>query len=293
MDCNLVFRDADPSEDDELARIMYNAFLPIWNHNWFQCLTSPLDPIASTTTPLTLLQARRLAFYRSWFSFVRAYSGAVTLAYTPTAMHPAPSVASADPRLFKTSPSNSIAAVVLLLPPHARPSWFEPLVGWRSGLLSALFGLGLRGVWRVAVTFEGNVERMISKGLKARNVAGGDQRNLVMCHGCVRNPQWQGQAPARRLFDWAIQQWWKRERESGGRPTPVWLDTSIDEGVRAYEAIGFEVLGECGVDTGADAKGIKLEPESSEEVKDKARNRSRQWVMLRVPPEDGKGDGVH
>ena len=30
MDSNLVFRDADPSEDDELARIMYNAFLPIW-----------------------------------------------------------------------------------------------------------------------------------------------------------------------------------------------------------------------------------------------------------------------
>ena len=29
-DSDLVFRDADPSEDDELARIMYNAFLPIW-----------------------------------------------------------------------------------------------------------------------------------------------------------------------------------------------------------------------------------------------------------------------
>ena len=30
MDGDLSFRDADPSEDDELARIMYNAFLPIW-----------------------------------------------------------------------------------------------------------------------------------------------------------------------------------------------------------------------------------------------------------------------
>ena len=30
MDDGLAFRDADPSEDDELARIMYNAFLPIW-----------------------------------------------------------------------------------------------------------------------------------------------------------------------------------------------------------------------------------------------------------------------
>ncbi|KAL8672748.1 MAG: hypothetical protein Q9168_002802 [Polycauliona sp. 1 TL-2023] len=300
---DLVFRDADPCEDDELARIMYNAFLPIWydylcpdlpshgtidtslrNHNWFQCLTTPLDPIASTTTSLTTLQARRLAFYRSWFALVRAHSGAVTLAYTPSSSSPQ------DPQLFTTSPSDSIAAVVLLLPPHARPSWFEPLIAWRTGLLAALFGLGLRGVWRVAVTFEGNVEQMISRGLKARKVARGDQRNLVMCHGCVRNPQWEGQAPARRLFDWAIQRWWQRERDAGGVPTPIWLDTSIDEGVRAYEAIGFEVLGECAVETGANVRGIKLEPDSAEQAKDEARKRSRQWVMLRLPPEEGKLD---
>ena len=30
MEGDLAFRDAVPSEDDELARIMYNAFLPIW-----------------------------------------------------------------------------------------------------------------------------------------------------------------------------------------------------------------------------------------------------------------------
>jgi hypothetical protein len=30
MPADLVFRDADPSEDDELARIMYNSFLLIW-----------------------------------------------------------------------------------------------------------------------------------------------------------------------------------------------------------------------------------------------------------------------
>ncbi|KAL8852143.1 MAG: hypothetical protein Q9221_002966 [Calogaya cf. arnoldii] len=293
MDSKLVFRDADPSEDDELARIMYNAFLPIWNHNWFQCLTSPLDPIASTTTSLTPPQARRLAFYRSWIALVRIHRGAVTLAYTPSAKYPAPSSSATEPPIFTTSPCNSIAAVVLLLPPHARPSWFEPLIAWRSGLWPALFGLGLRGIWRVIATFEANVERMITEGLKARNVAGGDQGNLVMCHGCVRNPQWEGKAPARRLFDWGIQRWWKREREAGGSPTPVWLDTSIDEGVRAYKAIGFEVLGECAVDTGADAKGIKLAPESTEDVKDKARKRSRQWVMLRMPPKEQDGDDAN
>jgi hypothetical protein len=146
-------------------------------------------------------------------------------------------------------------------------------------------------MWRVAVTYEGNVGWMISEGLKARNVAGGDEANLVMCHGCVRNPQWEGKAPARRLLDWTIERWWERERGAGGRATPVWLDTSIDEGVRAYEAIGFEVLGECAADTGADAEGIKLGSGADEELREKARKRSRQWVMLRLPPEEGTADG--
>ncbi|KAL8821140.1 MAG: hypothetical protein Q9223_000795 [Gallowayella weberi] len=247
------------------------------------------DLIASTTTLLTPLQARRLAFYRAWFALVRAHSGTVTLAYTPSATHPAPSSSESTLQPFTASPSNSIAAVVLLLPPHARPSWFEPLIAWRTGLLPGLFGLGLRGVWRVLVTFEGNVERMITEGLKARKVAGGDQANLVMCHGCVRNPQWEGKAPGRRLLNWSIEQWWERQRVAGESPTPVWLDTSIDEGVRAYEEIGFKVLGECAVDTGADFNGIKLKSSATEEAKEKARKRSRQWVMLKMPPEERHG----
>lgn len=134
---------------------------------------------------------------------------------------------------------------------------------------------------------------MIAEGLTARNVAGGDERNLVMCHGCVRNPQWEGKAPARRLLDWAVERWWERERGAGGRPTPVWLDTSIEEGVRAYEEVGFEVLGECKVETGADAEGIELGYAADEEVREKARERSRQWVMLRLPPEEGKAHGTN
>ena len=86
---------------------------------------------------------------------MRAYSGAETLTYTVSAGCPTPSN-------FSTSPSNTIAAVVLLLPLYTRPSWFEPLIAWHSGLLSSLFSFSLRGVWRIAVTFEGNIKRMIS-----------------------------------------------------------------------------------------------------------------------------------
>lgn len=74
--------------------------------------------------------------------------------------------------------------------------------------------------------------------------------------------------------------------------TPVWLDTSIDEGVRAYEEVGFEVLGSCAVETGADEVGIRFRDGvgDGEEGTVRARERSRQWVMVRVPEEEGEGE---
>ena len=73
--------------------------------------------------------------------------------------------------------------------------------------------------------------------------------------------------------------------------TPVWLDTSVDEGVRAYEEVGFEVLGSCGVETGADEVGIAFGDGVGEEERARARVRSRQWVMVRVPRGEGEGGG--
>ena len=127
------------------------------------------------------------------------------------------------------------------------------------------------------------------KALEARNVAEGKQKNLIMCYGCIRNPEWTGKKPARRLLSWTINKWWDGEREKGGKPTPVWLDTSVDEGVRAYEEIGFEVLGEMGVDTGCNVEGVKLRADDTDEDREKARTRSRQWVMLKMPLGEGKG----
>ena len=79
---DLVFRDADPSKNEELSRIMINAFIPVWfvvillscvevllnlarNHNWYYCLTAPLAMIPSTPSVLTTLQFQRLAFHRA------------------------------------------------------------------------------------------------------------------------------------------------------------------------------------------------------------------------------------
>ena len=244
--------------------------MPYRNHNWFQCLGAPLAAIPSTNSPLSPLQTRRLAFYRSWITLNRAHEGDVTVAYTPG----------------PTGTASSIAAVALLLPPHARPSWSEPLLAWRTGLLPALIGLGARGMWRVCSTFEGNVGRMIAKGLKDLGIEDGREERLLMCHGCVRNPEWEGRAPARKLLNWAINRFWEKQRakEGGkGKATPVWLDTTIDDAVRAYEEIGFKVVGECMVTTGTDAKGIKLRKNAGEKEREDGRKVAKQRVMVRIP----------
>jgi len=115
---------------------------------------------------------------------------------------------------------------------------------------------------------------------------------LICVQSCVRNPEWEGRAPARRLLDWTIETRWERERgyyENGdGREkdgctpmsTPVWLDTTIDYGVRAYEEIGFKVVGECFVKTGVDGMGIEL-GRGKRSKREKKRGESKQWSWSR------------
>ena len=147
-----------------------------------------------------------------------------------------------------------------------------------------MLSFGLRGFLRIVLTFEGNVERMIGKALKERGIADGKQVNLLFTQGCVRDPEWKGgKGPARILFDWAVRRWWQRQREEGKVLTPVWLDTTTDEGVRAYEEIGFEVVGECMTAVDTDGTGIQLKSDADEKVKEEGRKAAKQRVMLRLP----------
>ena len=73
-------------------------------------------------------------------------------------------------------PLPPIAAVVLLLPAHARPTWYEPLLAHRAGFFQSLFRLaGLRGVYRMCVTYEWSVQRMIEAGLRGLDIAEGKE----------------------------------------------------------------------------------------------------------------------
>jgi hypothetical protein len=251
------------------------------NHNWFQCLSEPLPQINSTNEPLTPLQTRRLAFYRSWVSLVRAFNGDVIVAYTPTTATSSTDIKNTDvaDNPSPGTPAGQIAAVVLLLPPHARPSWSHFLTAYNSGLVSSLLGFGLRGFCRVAFKFEGNVGNMITRGLKERNIADGKEVELLFVHGCVRNPEWEGvKGPARKLLSWGIQRWWERNDR-----IPVWLDSTTDEGERAYAEIGFKVLSQCMINTGCDENGIKLKKDANESEVNRGKKIAKQRVMIWVP----------
>ena len=63
----------------------------------------------------------------------------------------------------------------------------------------------------------------------------------------------------------------------------MWLDCTTGEGVRAYEEVGFRLVGECMVDTGADDKGIKLKQAAGEKEREDGRRVAKQRVMVRMP----------
>ena len=130
------------------------------------------------------------------------------------------------------------------------------------------------------------MHRLIAAGLKELGVAEGKEERLLFCQGCVRNPEWRGEkGPARGVLDWGVRRFWEgeRERDGKGKLSPVWLDTTTDEGVRAYEEIGFRVVGECGVETGADERGFALGKGAGEEERERGRKVARQRVMVRMP----------
>ncbi len=194
------------------------------------------------------------------------------VAYTPTTT-PGPEKSS------PSIPSGPIAAVVLLLPPHARPCWSESLLAWRTGFLPGLLKLGLRGFWRAVLVFEGNVGNMIAKGLKDADIEGGNEVNLVFVQACCRNPEWEGESgPGRKLLDWGIRRRWQRDRK-----IPVWLDCFSDDAEAAYKQIGFKLLGDCMVDTGCDSKGIKLKTDAGEKEREEGKRVAKQRVMVRIP----------
>ncbi|KAK5677141.1 hypothetical protein LTS10_010330 [Elasticomyces elasticus] len=235
-----TFRHADVSEDELLARILYNAFLPNWDMNWWQNLGEQLKPVPLTTRQsdegLSTPQTNRLDFYRSTLKLVRLIGGTISVAIQPG------------------DPSHPPGAVICWLPPGISPTPYAVL---RSGFLWSLlrFG-GIVGTCRF-LYFEHTLAQLYKRSLKGlgyRNRHDGAFVQIV-----ATSPASRGKQLSARLLQWQIEQHRRSSYGDDGSRSPVFLDTTGDYQQRVYEGTGFRELGRRGLGIEVDEHGLKLE----------------------------------
>ncbi|KIX07326.1 uncharacterized protein Z518_01979 [Rhinocladiella mackenziei CBS 650.93] len=272
MEYSIAFRPAKQEEDDLLSRILANAFLPLWNHNWFHGVSEPLDPVTignfgSTPPPMTRHQNSRIRFYRSLIRLVRLLDGPVMVAEV-----------SASENANDTA--KEIGAVLLWLPPSKRLGPFDVLKLWQSGLLSLTlpWHYGPTGLYRIEMVFESNIQSMWAKTLPDLPPNGWKEQDCGFVQMLASNPKYAGKRFASALLKDQIEQHFAQYPDR-----PVILDTTTLQGIRAYEKLGFKLLSETPVNTKTDAKGIRLKADASEEVKRQARETCIQRVMVKLP----------
>ncbi|KAJ9606035.1 hypothetical protein H2200_009884 [Cladophialophora chaetospira] len=267
-----IFRAAETEEDDLLSRILCNAFLPLWNHNWFHGVSQPLEPVTQSTTStnptLTKLQRSRVRFYRAVLALTRMIGGTVVVADVPA------------PESSTNTKRRDIGAILLWLPPSKRLGAFDLLTLYRSGFLGLMlpWHYGLTGFNRVQLTFEENIAKMWSRILPDLPPHGFKEHECGFVQMIAANPKYAGKGHASALLKYQIGQHFAEFPDR-----PVILDTTTKQGIRAYERLGFKLLAETPVDTGTDARGIRLAKDASEEIKKEARETCVQRVMAMLP----------
>ncbi|OAL39051.1 hypothetical protein AYO20_01802 [Fonsecaea nubica] len=276
-----IFRPAKLEEDDMLSRILCNAFLPLWNHNWFHCVSQPLEPVmigTPTSKPhMTSLQKTRVRFYRSLISATRLIGGSVLVAEINTS--------DGDDNVAEATTSTSttqtdIGAILLWLPPHKRMGPFELGKLWQSGFLGLMlpWHYGPRGFYRIEFIFEENIRKMWTRTLPELQPRGFKEEECAFVQMIASNPKYAGKRYASALLRHQVEQHFAEFPDR-----PVILDTTTTQAIRAYERLGFKLLAETPVDTGTDATGMKLKSNASEEIRKEAKEVCIQRVMARVP----------
>ncbi|KAF2435973.1 hypothetical protein EJ08DRAFT_655677 [Tothia fuscella] len=272
-----TFRPAEINEDERLSIILCNAFLTLWNHNWFHGIAKPLKPIEystgladnsldyTITKPLTSHQSSRRQFYLSLIKLTRLHGGDIHVNLIRSDEH---------------NGHDDYGAILLWLPPGKQGgSIFTELpLLYQSGFLNLTlpWKYGPGAFHRTDSVYETNVREMFDATLKPR---GFNPRECGFVQMLAANPVYAGKGYASKLLAWRIAKHFEEF------PTvPVILDTSTEQGVRTYERMGFDLLDERNVDTGTDALGIKLAKGVDESVREEGRRTCVQRVMLRMPP---------
>jgi len=268
----VTFRAATLEEDDVLSRILCNAFLPLWNHNWFHCVSEPLKPVAigrvnGEAPQMSKLQTSRVKFYRSLIRLTRLIGGSVMVAEVSSS-------GTAD------SVDKHFGAILLWLPPFKRLSDIDIITMWRSGMLSLMppWHYGVKGFYRVMMVFESNVHSMFSKTLPKLPPKGYKEQECGFVQMIASNPDYAGKGYASKLLKYQMDQHFAQHPDK-----PVILDTTTHQGIRAYERLGFKLLAETPVTTDTDEMGIRLKNPVREEVRQRSKDTCIQRVMAKLP----------
>lgn len=115
-----------------------------------------------------------------------------------------------------------------------------------SGFLATMITYGALSIYRVDFVDEANVSHMFA-------AAGIDGAACAYVRMIAANPECRGQGGASQLHEWQM-----RRHQDTFHHVPIVLDTSTSQGVKAYQRLGFELVGSTAVETGTDSRGTRL-----------------------------------
>ncbi|KAK1089597.1 hypothetical protein LTR48_000357 [Friedmanniomyces endolithicus] len=225
---NCFFRTANADEYELLARILMNAFLLNWDVNWWQDLSSPLNPVKTEdfdAEELTSAQKTRLNFYRGVLNFVSLIGGTTSVA-VPLG-------------------SERAVAVICWLPPNIRPSLWSLTT---SRFLWNCLGFGPFGLyhfWYFEETCK-SIWRHLEAQIAYRQAEGAYVQILAT------DPIHAGEGYSEALLRWQVEQ-----HQRGLPNAPIFLETVADYSQRVYERVGFKELARQVVRTTANEDGLR------------------------------------
>ena len=245
------------------------ANVPCRNHNWFHGISEPLQPVTIHVDPSnkpveSRTQACRVRFYLALIKLTRLLQGSVSVAEVPA-------------NEVTQGRSFDIGAILLWLPPNKRLGSFDISKLWSSGFLSLIlpWNYGFGAFHRIDDIFEANIKKMFGETLGPRGI---NDHNCGFMQMIASNQAYAGKGYASALLKWQIEQHFK---DFPGKP--VVLDTTTEQGIRAYQRLGFELLAERPVDTGTDGGGFLLKKDANEATREAGRKMCVQRVMIRIP----------
>lgn len=218
---------------------------------------------------MTGVQKSRVRFYRSVIRLTRLIGGLVLVVEAPSSSDNGEATTGTD-----------FGAVLLWMPPSKRLGAYDIVTIARSGLLGLMlpWHYGLTGLYRVQIVFESNVQSMLAETLPGLPPHGFREDECAFVQMLVANPNHAGKGYASKLLDYQIDQHFAQYPDR-----PVALDSTTAPAIRAYERLGFKLLGQRPLKTDTDENGIRLKGPVDEQAKQRIKDTCVQRVLAKLP----------